>query len=150
MHLHTYLGRGNAGSQNYSTSASDDRDRNAPGGETAPLNEAYIPPPPSLDPAPSQPMGPTDTATEGTKEELGGKEDAGAPSGLDKGALEKGGEAGGTRTSPGPTAEEVEQWKSENGINGNGMQEATALVAGKQASETELEVKRMEPHLQLM
>jgi hypothetical protein len=149
MHIHTYLGRGNAGTADYNGSAPDDRDRIAPGGETAPLNEAYIPPPPSLDPAPKQPMGPTDTATEGTKEELGGKEDAGAPSALDKGALEKGGEAGGTRTSPGPTAEEVEKWKAENG--GNGTQTATALVAGKPAGqEKELEVKRMDPHLQLM
>jgi hypothetical protein len=96
-------------------------------------------------------MGPTDRATEGTKEELGGKEDAGAPSALDKGALEKGGEAGGTRTSPGPTAQEVESWRREHGVQGASTQGATALVAGaQQGSETELEVRRMQPHLQLM
>ena len=95
-------------------------------------------------------MGPTETGTDGTKEELGGKEDAGAPSGLDKGALEKGGEAGGTRTSPGPTAEEVEKWRAQNGVEGASQQGATALVAGQQKEQTELKVSRMEPHLQLM
>ncbi|WWD20042.1 hypothetical protein CI109_104515 [Kwoniella shandongensis] len=51
------------------------------------------------------------TGREGTIEEEGGKKDAGAPSGLDKGALEINGEAGGTRSSPGPTAEEVLEYK---------------------------------------
>jgi len=154
LHLHTYLGRGNAARQNYPIEdipAEDDRDRNAPGGETGPMNDAYIPPPPSIDPAPKVPQGPTGGGTEGTKEELGGKEDAGAPSGLDKGALEKGGEAGGTRTSPGPTAEEVHKWRSENGWDGPSVQKGTALEWGeKPGGEKGLNVQRMEPHLQLM
>ncbi|OCF33366.1 plasma membrane protein [Kwoniella heveanensis BCC8398] len=49
---------------------------------------------------------------EGTKKEEGGKEDAGNPSGMDKGALEIGGEAGGTKSSPGPTAQEVEKYRN--------------------------------------
>lgn len=53
--------------------------------------------------------------TEGTREEEGGKENAGKPSGLDQGAREANGEAGGTHTSPGPTAAEVEHFKATQG-----------------------------------
>ena len=50
--------------------------------------------------------------TKGTREEEGGKENAGKPSGLDLGAREANGEAGGTHTSPGPTAAQVEEFKA--------------------------------------
>lgn len=53
--------------------------------------------------------------TEGTREEEGGKENAGKPSGLDHGAREINGEAGGAHTSPGPTAAEVENFKATQG-----------------------------------
>ena len=49
--------------------------------------------------------------TQGTREEEGGKENAGQPSGNDLGALEANGEAGGTHTSPGPSAQDVERFK---------------------------------------
>lgn len=117
------------------------------------MNEAYIPPPPSIDPAPKEPQGPTGGGTDGTKEELGGKEDAGKPSGLDRGALEHGGEAGGTRTSPGPTAEEVERWRAEHGRDTHtaSVQQGTALIPGQGGiGEEHLAIQRMEPHLQLM
>jgi hypothetical protein len=83
--------------------------------------------------------------TEGTREELGGKKDAGPPSGLDRGALEKGGEAQGTISSPGPTAQEVAEYHSQ--MNGS------APVGGVERPGIEKFWKvsaRMEPHLQLM
>lgn len=82
--------------------------------------------------------------TEGTIEELGGKKDAGPPSGLDKGALEKGGEAQGTISSPGPTAQEVAQYHSQ--VNGNVPEEAERPGIEKFWKVS----ARMEPHLQLM
>lgn len=101
---------------------------------------------------------------DGTREEEGGKENAGLPSGKDKGALEKGGEAGGTRTSPGPTKEEVMAYEQRRvqlnghsngpvgqvgqiGQNGrNGLQ-----VPQRPGIERFWSVKeRMQPHLQLM
>jgi hypothetical protein len=83
--------------------------------------------------------------TEGTREEEGGKKDAGLPSGLDKGALEKGGEAGGTLSSPGPTAQEVAEYHSQ--VNGN----APSAEAERPGIEKFWKVSaRMEPHLQLM
>ncbi|WVR08312.1 hypothetical protein IAU60_005365 [Kwoniella sp. DSM 27419] len=116
----------------------------------------------------------SEVGPEGTKKEEGGKEDAGLPSGMDKGALEIGGEAGGTRTSPGPTAEEVARYAGasiENGLNGhaggqyrqqdgqmNGSQ-GGLTVPGQQlpsnGDKPGLERHwstrdRMEPHLQLM
>ena len=53
--------------------------------------------------------------TEGTREEEGGKENAGKPSGLDMGAREINGEAGGTHTSPGPTAQQVAEFQATQG-----------------------------------
>jgi hypothetical protein len=82
--------------------------------------------------------------TEGTIEELGGKKDAGPPSALDRGALEKGGEAQGTISSPGPTAQEVAQYHSQ--VNGD-----TPAEAERPGIEKFWKVSaRMEPHLQLM
>nr|ODN95442.1 plasma membrane protein [Cryptococcus depauperatus CBS 7855] len=87
---------------------------------------------------------------EGTKDEEGGKKDAGVPSGFDKGALEIGGEAGGTKTSPGPSADEVMNYRQMNtGVdpvtrprvsNGDapGMERHQSVQGG------------MNPHLQLM
>ncbi|WWC73414.1 uncharacterized protein I206_107381 [Kwoniella pini CBS 10737] len=116
---------------------------------------------------------------EGTKKEEGGKKDAGYPSGLDKGALELNGEAGGTKSSPGPSLQDVLKfnqiqngWQSnshfekQNGnentnINTNGNEQIS--VPGQvdqidlkgQAGRPELgrhwSIKdRMNPHLQLM
>lgn len=87
--------------------------------------------------------------TEGTKEEEGGKEDAGAPSGLDKGALEVGGEAGGTKTSPGPTAEEVASHAHMIGDKAN--MAALGVPNGRPGMERHWSVSgKMQPHLQLM
>jgi hypothetical protein len=96
---------------------------------------------------PSQQIGEEDKVkrgTDGTIEELGGKKDAGPPSGLDKGALEKGGEAQGTISSPGPTAQEVAQYHSQ--VNGNAPAEAERPGIEKFWKVS----ARMEPHLQLM
>lgn len=83
--------------------------------------------------------------TEGTREELGGKKDAGLPSGLDRGALEEGGKAQGTISSPGPTAQEVAEYHSQ--ANGN----APAAEAERPGIEKFWKTSaRMEPHLQLM
>jgi hypothetical protein len=76
------------------------------------MNGPNIPQAPSLAPQPG-----TDkqiSHTEGTVEEQGGKKDSGKPSGLDKGALEINGEAGGTNSSPGPTAEEVRRFHEQH------------------------------------
>ena len=96
---------------------------------------------------PSEQIGEEDKVkrgTDGTIEELGGKKDAGPPSGLDKGALEKGGEAQGTISSPGPTAEEVAQYHSQ--MNGDAPAEAERPGIEKFWKVS----ARMEPHLQLM
>jgi len=96
---------------------------------------------------PSQQIGEEDKVkrgTDGTIEELGGKKDAGPPSGLDKGALEKGGEAQGTISSPGPTAQEVAQYHSQ--VNGDAPAEAERPGIEKFWKVS----ARMEPHLQLM
>ncbi|KIR39592.1 plasma membrane protein [Cryptococcus deuterogattii 99/473] len=86
---------------------------------------------------------------EGTKEEEGGKEDAGVPSGMDKGALEIGGEAGGTKTSPGPTAEEVAKYTPMISDRTNGA--LLGLPNGRPDMERHLSVSGgMQPHLQLM
>lgn len=83
--------------------------------------------------------------TEGTREELGGKKDAGLPSGLDRGALEEGGKAQGTISSPGPTAQEVAEYHSQ--VNGN----APVAEAERPGIEKFWKTSaRMEPHLQLM
>lgn len=87
--------------------------------------------------------------TEGTREEEGGKEDAGAPSGLDKGALEVGGEAGGTKTSPGPTAEEVA--RHTHIIGDKASVAALGVPNGRPGMERHWSVSgKMQPHLQLM
>lgn len=96
---------------------------------------------------PSEQIGEEDKVekgTDGTREELGGKKDAGPPSGLDKGALEKGGEAQGTISSPGPTAQEVAEFHSQ--ANGNAVDEAERPGIEKFWKVS----ARMEPHLQLM
>jgi len=96
---------------------------------------------------PSEQIGEEDKVkrgTEGTREELGGKKDAGPPSGLDKGALEKGGEAQGTISSPGPTAQEVAEYHSK--VNGDAPAEAERPGIEKFWKVS----ARMEPHLQLM
>lgn len=127
-------------------------------------------------PAPSQAVHDPDQdvdhdGTKGTREEEGGKENAGKPSGLDKGAKEIDGEAGGTHTSPGPTAAEVERYKStQNGwddhARGGGVGAASQVngdlsgslnVPGQANGDARPGMVRhfsvsqsMEPHLQLM
>jgi hypothetical protein len=82
--------------------------------------------------------------TEGTREEMGGKKDAGLPSGMDGGALQKGGKAQGTVSSPGPTAQEVMEYQSK--MNGK----ETAEVERPGIEKFWNLSARMEPHLQLM
>lgn len=83
--------------------------------------------------------------TEGTREEMGGKKDTGLPSGMDGGALQKGGKASGTVSSPGPTAQEVADYQSK--VNGNAGQ---AEVERPGIEKFWNLSARMEPHLQLM
>lgn len=111
------------------------------------MNEAYDPTAPSTAPR-GIPIPTGQTGTEGTREELGGKENAGLPSGLDKGALEMDGEAGGTRSHPGPTAEAVAKYRRENGgMSGLGNGDVKNLEGIERFWSVE---ERMEPHLQLM
>jgi hypothetical protein len=112
--------------------------------------------------------------TDGTVEEEGGKTTAGKPSGMDKGALEMNGEAGGTITSPGPTVQEVKAFQERlvmNGVGGVGAQpgaqpkvqdgqpETLAVPRAQQVGRPVPEGRgaefwsvseRMDPHLQLM
>jgi hypothetical protein len=110
---------------------------------TQPLNEAHsnIPDAPSL--APQSGTDKKLDGTEGTVEEQGGKKDSGKPSGLDKGALERNGEAGGTNTSPGPTVDEVRRFHKVQGEWKGHMNDGPQLDAAAVK-------ERMEPHLQLM
>lgn len=87
------------------------------------------------------------TGTEGTREEMGGKKDAGAPSGHGNDALAVGGKAQGTVSNPGPSAQEVAEYYSKtNGSAGHEQQEQDRPGIEKfwKAS------ARMEPHLQLL
>lgn len=115
--------------------------------------------------------------TEGTREEEGGKKNAGKPSGLDQGAMEINGEAGGTHTSPGPSAADVQKFReTQNGWNdhvqgaggvgggygaglgqGNGDASGGLQVPGQAEGDGRPGVQRhysvsqsMSPHLQLM
>lgn len=89
MHISTYFGKGNAARTDYPMGMS--KDESAPGEVTLPLNEpAGLAP--SVNPNPEHEFG--QKGTDETREELGGKEMAGPPSGQDKGALTKGGEVG--------------------------------------------------------
>lgn len=102
--------------------------------------------------------------TEGTREEEGGKENAGKPSGLDKGAREINGEAGGTHTSPGPSAQDVErfkqtqsQWNDHSRRGQNGFTDGAASEGlqvpgeGRPGMHRHYSVSQaMEPHLQMM
>ena len=142
LHLHTYLPKKGPDGQALPDSEQD-------GAVVQALNG----------PAPSAASPDPDTAkkgTEGTREEEGGKDDAGAPSSKDKGALEPNGEAGGTHTHPGPTAQEVEQYKrtqqssAHSVANGHQVVSGAAPVAGGAAGEDVTAVQSMEPHLQMM
>lgn len=120
------------------------------------MNEPYAPP--SALPQPSlsdsenrdEGGGKIPKSRKGTVEEEGGKMNAGKPSGLDKGALEMGGEAGGTHTSPGPPVGVVEDYRQTQekwGFHGRNQ------PAGEERDKEEKywSVKdRMEPHLQMM
>lgn len=93
-------------------------------------------------------------ANEGKKEESGGKEEAAPPSGLDKGARELGGEAGGTHTSPGPSASLVRAAvKAQQGrLQGVRVDGAVDLPNDKLKGQTPhwSVAEAMDPHLQLM
>lgn len=88
------------------------------------------------------------------KEEAGGKKETAPPTALDKGAREYGGEAGGTHTSPGPSAALVQAAvQAEQGkMNGARVDGAVDLpndmMPGQKAHWSVAEV--MNPHLQLM
>jgi hypothetical protein len=110
-----------------------------------------LPPPPSLDPT-HQKIPDDQTGTEGMREEEGGTLKAGVPSALDKGAMEASGEAAGTHTSPGPTAEEVRKHRQQVGlVSGDGSETAGMARQADGGDERIWSVgERMEPHLQLM
>lgn len=85
--------------------------------------------------------------TEGTREEMGGKKDAGGPSGHGNDALTQGGKASGTVSSPGPTAQEVAEYYSKS----NGAVDSTELERERPGIEKFWKASaRMEPHLQLL
>ena len=157
MHIHTYLGKGNAARTDYPSDIPMSADESAPGQVTLPMNESAALAP-SVNPNPDHEFG--QEGTEETREELGGKEKAGPPSGMDRGALTKGGEAGGTHTSPGPTKEEVQRWMAQQGGGGQGegggvggfkAQIVPPGADGEGHGEGKvIEVQRMDPHLQLM
>ena len=112
------------------------------------MNGPYDPTAPSaVDP--SQQVSEKDkqqTGTEGTREEMGGKKDAGAPSGNGNDALAQSGKAQGTVSSPGPTAQEVAEYysKSNGAASHDQEQERPGIEKFWKAS------ARMEPHLQLL
>jgi len=135
LHLSTYL---NGPAPILNPAGGDQSDNTL----TQPLNEANptIPAAPSLAPQPG--TNEKKSGTEGTREEQGGKEDSGKPSGLDKGAREINGEAGGTNTSPGPAAEEVRKFEEMIGSQGNGQRAEGAVNWSVE--------EKMNPHLQLM
>ncbi|WWC93106.1 uncharacterized protein L201_008072 [Kwoniella dendrophila CBS 6074] len=183
LHLHTYLKK-----DGVDESVALDKDGQIIGALNEPyhLNQEQQQQPPvlSIDPH-SQPV-PTpsketnvsnlpsvnaekdnEVGPEGTKKEEGGKKDAGLPSGLDKGALELNGEAGGTKSSPGPSLQDVLKFKKVQGdwnkhsnlpieqqnghltvpgqlANGNGQPERPDIQRHWSVRD------RMEPHLQLM
>lgn len=91
---------------------------------------------------------------EGKKDEQGGKDYSAPPTGVDKGALEYGGEAGGTHSSPGPSAALVQAAvQAEQGkLNGARVDGAVNLpddrLDGTKAHWSVAEA--MNPHLQLM
>lgn len=114
--------------------------------------DGHLPPAPSLVPTEIREKEEADkkeaehakaNGTAGTREEEGGKPDAGKPSGLDNGALEIGGEAGGTITHPGPPAEVVEKFHASLALNGNSQPQ----FDGDHFPSVR---ERMNPHLQLM
>lgn len=160
LHFHSYLPKHHDQTQVLPPMPSSDGE--APGQVQPGLNEPYtganagLPPPPSFEPTPAPSAqkdkdgevkagtgDPKSKATEGTQEEEGGKARAGLPSGLDNGALEMGGEAGGTHTSPGPTAQQVEEHRAPQ--NGHAIPEQRPGVERFWSVE-----ERMNPHLQLM
>lgn len=91
---------------------------------------------------------------EAKKEEAGGMEYTAPPTGLDKGARELGGEAGGTHTSPGPNAEVVMAAKmaAQGQLSGVKVDGAVQLPNDKaKGTQAHWSVEQaMEPHLQLM
>jgi hypothetical protein len=86
------------------------------------------------------------TGTEGTREEMGGKKDAGGPSGHGNDALTQGGKAQGTVSNPGPSAQEVSEYysKSNGVVDHDQEKERPGIERFWKAS------ARMEPHLQLL
>lgn len=149
LHLHTYLSKDGS-----SSAISSQHEGSVIGG----MNEAYVPPVPSKQPEGLPEAGKRDVKTDaGVKEEEGGKDDAGQPSGKDKGALEINGEAGGTLTSPGPSKQDIENYHPgarANGIHANGVAvDPSKLSAEQQRPNMERfwsVRQKMEPHLQLM
>ncbi|ORX38016.1 putative plasma membrane protein [Kockovaella imperatae] len=138
LHLHTYLPRRSLSGNVLPDALQDGK-----------VLEAMNGPAPSAingDPDDKVPEG---EGTKGTREEEGGKENAGKPSGMDQGALEHNGEAGGTHTSPGPTAQEVQRFKETQSSWTNHVE---AGVGSTRPGLTRhwSAVQGMEPHLQLM
>ena len=100
LHLHTYLPKRTASGTDILPDSEQD------GAVVSAMND---PAPSAAVPDPDDKIG--KVGTEGTRGEEGGKENAGKPTGKDLVALEPNGEAGGTYTSPGPTAAEVERFE---------------------------------------
>jgi hypothetical protein len=117
---------------------------------TQPLNEPKLENPPAPSLIPQKGTDEVKPGTEGTIEEQGGKKDSGKPSGLDKGAREINGEAGGTNTSPGPSIEDVRRFEAEQerlkGKEGGSESGSSEGRGGMNWSVKE----KMNPHLQLM
>lgn len=127
----------------------DNDDPHREGQKVDPKNEPHDPTAPSaVDPSKQlSEKEKEQTGTEGTREEMGGKKDAGGPSGEGNDALASQGKAQGTVSSPGPSAQEVAEYytKTNGQVNGVGEeQERPGIEKFWKAS------ARMEPHLQLL
>ncbi|ORY35022.1 putative plasma membrane protein [Naematelia encephala] len=148
LHIHTYLPS--------KSELGAGADGDVPGTVLESMNEPYAAPSTIRQPGAEAKEAKEQDGTSGTREEEGGKNTAGKPSGLDKGALEQNGEAGGTHTSPGVTVDEVQRYKqtlTHSDEHGNGHANGQAIPGESNGMDMdgELDVtNRMEPHLQMM
>lgn len=140
LHLHTYIPK---------HFRHDNDDPHREGQKVGPKDGPHDPTAPSaVDPSkqPNEKDKPQ-TGTEGTREELGGKQDAGDPSGEGNDALAKQGKAQGTVSSPGPSAQEVAEYYSKSNGQMNGAAEEVERPGIEKFWKASA---RMEPHLQLL
>ena len=151
LHLHTYLHRTPSG-RVLASSPEERRELAALNASDAVLDEGFRNRDDRVGGGDDQdPAGSDKTKVEeGMKEEEGGKEDAGKPSGLDAGALEIGGEAHGTHTQPGPSVDLVEKYMAQEKSGDTSPSAPEAKGDMERVNRHWSSVHRMKPHLQLM